>query len=334
VSALLEVKNLTKHFSISHGIFTRKKKIVRALDGISFTVAEGETLGIVGESGSGKSTAARAILRLIEPSSGEISFDGQDLMRLQGEALRKFRKNAQMIFQDPYASLNPRLTVGEMIEEPMKYHEPQPGPEGEGSPLDVFDAKARKERALSLLWEVGLHPAYYSRFPFQFSGGQRQRIGIARALSLRPRLIIADEPVSALDVSVQAQILNLFMDLQDAHRFAYIFIAHDLSVVKHISSRIAVMYLGEIVEMADKDELFKNPLHPYTQALISAIPFPDPSRKRNRIVLTGDIPSPIDVPPGCRFYSRCQQCQFICRDTKPEPVVQNGHTVVCHLFRK
>jgi peptide/nickel transport system ATP-binding protein/oligopeptide transport system ATP-binding protein len=319
VKALLEVKNLTKYFSISHGIFMGGKKILRAVDGVSFTVSEGETLGIVGESGSGKSTAARAILRLIEPSSGEIVFDGQDLMSFRGEALRKFRKNAQMIFQDPYASLNPRLTVGEMIEEPMKYH-------------DVPDASERKERVVSLLQEVGLHPGYYARFPFQFSGGQRQRIGIARALSLRPRLIIADEPVSALDVSVQAQILNLFMSLQDVHRFAYIFIAHDLSVVKHISSRIAVMYLGEIVELADKEELFKNPQHPYTQALISAIPFPDPSRERNRIVLSGDIPSPIDVPKGCRFYSRCRKSMYVCRDQKPEPVEQNGHTVVCHLL--
>jgi peptide/nickel transport system ATP-binding protein/oligopeptide transport system ATP-binding protein len=320
VKTLLEVKNLTKYFSISRRLFMGKKKILRALDGVSFIVGEGETLGIVGESGSGKSTAARTILRLIEPSSGEIVFDGQDLMKLRGETLRRFRKNAQMIFQDPYASLNPRLTVGEMIEEPMRYH-------------GVANASERKERVFSLLKEVGLHPGYYARFPFQFSGGQRQRIGIARALSLNPRLIIADEPVSALDVSVQAQILNLFMSLQDAHGFAYIFIAHDLSVVKHISSRIAVMYLGEIVELADKEELFKNPLHPYTQALISAIPFPDPSRERNRIVLSGDIPSPIDVPKGCRFYSRCRNCMYVCRDQKPEPVEQNGHTVVCHLFR-
>lgn len=316
---LLEVKNLTKYFSISHGLFMGRKKTLRALDGVSFTVGEGETLGIVGESGSGKSTAARTILRLIEPSSGEIVFDGQDLMGFRGEGLRKFRKNAQMIFQDPYASLNPRLTVGEMIEEPMKYH-------------GVPDPAERKERVFNLLKEVGLHPGYYARFPFQFSGGQRQRIGIARALSLSPRLIIADEPVSALDVSVQAQILNLFMSLQEAHGFAYIFIAHDLSVVKHISSRIAVMYLGEIVELADKEELFKNPRHPYTQALISAIPFPDPSRERNRIVLSGDIPSPIDVPRGCRFYSRCRNCMDLCRDQKPEPAEQNGHTVVCHLF--
>ncbi|AEF84642.1 oligopeptide transport ATP-binding protein AppF [Treponema primitia ZAS-2] len=319
MSPLLTVKNLTKHFPVSHRLFFAGKKRLRALDGISFEVAEGETLGIVGESGSGKSTAARTILRLIEPTGGEVIFDGQDIMKLQGETLRKFRKNAQMIFQDPYASLNPRLTIGEIIEEPMKYH-------------GFDDHTDRKEKVMSLLREVGLHPDYHARFPFQFSGGQRQRIGIARALSLQPRLIIADEPVSALDVSVQAQILNLFMDLQYVHKFTYIFIAHDLSVVKHISNRIAVMYLGEIVEIAEKHELFKNPLHPYTQALISAIPEPNPLKKRSRIILTGDIPSPIDVPKGCRFYSRCRFCTVLCRDERPKPFEKNGHKTLCHLY--
>ena len=319
MSPLLEVKQLTKYFPLGKGFFFTRKRYVRAVDRVSFAVQEGETLGIVGESGSGKSTMGRTILRLIEPSSGELIFNGQDMMALSGEALRKFRKNAQMIFQDPYASLNPRLTIGEMIEEPMKYHR-------------LYDTIGRKEKTLSLLQEVGLHPDYYARFPFQFSGGQRQRIGIARALSLNPKLIIADEPVSALDVSVQAQILNLFMELQDIHRFAYIFIAHDLSVVKYISSRIGVMYLGVIVELAGKRELFQNPLHPYTQALISAIPVPDPSRERKRHDLSGDIPSPIDLPQGCRFHTRCWECMDICKERSPQMTVRNGHQVACHLY--
>lgn len=316
---ILEVKNLKKYFTLKDSLFSRDKVQIKAVDDISFDLCEGETLGLVGESGSGKSTAGRSILRLIEPTQGEIIYRDQDITKLKGEALRRFRRNAQMIFQDPYASLNPRMSVGEAIVEPMLSH-------------GLLNPKKAKEKAIGILERVGLNPDYYYRFPHQFSGGQRQRIGIARALALDPEIIVADEPVSALDVSVQAQIINLFKDLQEEFGFTYVFIAHDLSVVKYLSTKVVVMYLGEIVEMAEKEELFKNPLHPYTQALISAIPEPDPTKREGRIILQGDIPSPSNPPKGCKFSNRCFKKMDICTKVHPELTDKNGHKVRCLLY--
>jgi oligopeptide/dipeptide ABC transporter ATP-binding protein len=302
-------------------LFSKGSTIIKAVDDVSFDLKGGETLGVVGESGSGKSTVGRSILRLIEPTAGEVNYKGENILSLKGESLRSFRKNAQMIFQDPYASLNPRMRVGDAIIEPILSH-------------NLMSRGDAIDKAVELLEKVGLDKDYFDRFPHQFSGGQRQRIGIARALGLEPEVIVADEPVSALDVSVQAQIINLFKDLQEEFGFAYLFIAHDLSVVKYLSDRIAVMYLGEIVELCKKEELFENPMHPYTKALISAIPKPDPRIKEKRIILKGDIPSHSNPPSGCKFSSRCYCVMDICKEKHPELIDYNGHKVRCHLFSK
>ena len=317
---LLEVKDLVKHFPIRQGIiFSKQVGAVQAVDGISFDVNKGETLGLVGESGCGKTTAGRCILRLIEPTSGEVKFDGKDVPSLPKDELRELRKEMQIIFQDPYGSLNPRMTVGDIIGEPLHIHK-------------IAKGAAKETRVREILETVGLSAFHARRFPHEFSGGQRQRIGIARALAVDPRLIICDEPVSALDVSIQAQVINLLQDLQEEFGLTYLFIAHDLSVVKHISDRVAVMYLGKIVELTGKAELYRNPKHPYTQALLSAIPEADPTIKKERILLKGDVPSPINPPSGCRFHTRCPKAMDICKTQDPEFVdTGDGHFVACHL---
>jgi oligopeptide transport system ATP-binding protein len=317
---LLEVRNLVKHFPIRQGIiFTKQVGAVQAVDDISFAVKKGETLGLVGESGCGKTTTGRVILRLIEPTSGAVIFDGKNVPALPKDELRELRKDMQIIFQDPYGSLNPRMTVGDIIGEPLHIHKLARGPE-------------REKRVRELLEVVGLSAFHARRFPHEFSGGQRQRIGIARALAVRPKLIICDEPVSALDVSIQAQVINLLQDLQSEFDLTYVFIAHDLSVVKHISDRVAVMYLGKIVELTGKHELYHNPKHPYTQALLSAIPEADPTIKKERILLKGDVPSPINPPKGCRFHTRCPKVMDICKTEEPKFVDSgDGHFVACHL---
>lgn len=318
---LLKVQDLKTYFPIGKGFFTRGKGFIKAVDGVSFNINRGETLGIVGESGCGKSTTGRSILRLIEPTSGSVIFKGKDITKLNSKELRQIRSDMQIVFQDPYASLNPRMTVGSILMEALETH--QIG----------ANIKERRERVGELLSIVGLSPNHANRYPHEFSGGQRQRIGIARAIALNPSLIIADEPVSALDVSVQAQILNLFQDLQKDLGLTYIFIAHDLSVVKHISDRIGVMYLGRVVELADKKELFREPLHPYTQALMSAVPVPDPDVKKERIILTGDVPSPADPPQGCSFHPRCRFAMDVCKHIRPSEIeVKPGHFVNCHLY--
>ena len=321
---LLEVKDLVMHFPLTKGIiFQRQVGAVQAVDGVSFTVKKGETLGMVGESGCGKSTTGRALLQLYKPTSGQVNFHGQDLTKLGSGEMRKMRRHLQMIFQDPYASLNPRMTVGNIIAEPMQIH-------------NLVPKNERNERVQELLETVGLNPYFANRYPHEFSGGQRQRIGVARALAANPEFIVADEPVSALDVSIQAQIVNLMEDLQEKFNLTYLFIAHDLSVVRHICDRVAVMYLGKIVELATRDEIYDNPLHPYTKALLSAVPIPDPviEKKRERVILTGDVPSPINPPSGCHFHTRCQYfikgtCDVI------EPPFEDkgdGHLVACHLY--
>ncbi len=320
---LLEVDDLYMHFPLTQGIlFQRKVGAVQAVDGLSFNVYKGETLGLVGESGCGKSTTGRAILQLYKPTAGSVRFDGRDLTKLDGGEMRKMRRHLQMIFQDPYASLNPRMTVGSIISEPMQIH-------------NLVPKNKRNERVQELLQTVGLNPYFANRYPHEFSGGQRQRIGVARALAADPDFIVADEPVSALDVSIQAQIINLLEDLQAQFGLTYLFIAHDLSVVRHISDRVAVMYLGKMAELADRTSIYDDPLHPYTKALLSAVPVPDPiiEKKRERIILTGDVPSPINPPSGCHFHTRCPYAMDVCRQVEPKFVDQGGgHYVACHLY--
>ncbi|MBN1193153.1 MAG: dipeptide ABC transporter ATP-binding protein [Coriobacteriia bacterium] len=322
---LLRVENLVKYFAVEQGVIASKlSKKVHAVDGVSLSVNAGETLGLVGESGCGKSTTGRCIIRLLEPTSGSIVFDGMDVRALRGKALQGFRREVQFIFQDPYASLNPRMTIGEIVTEPLAVH--SVGTKGE-----------RRTRAKELLEVVGLNPEHINRYPHEFSGGQRQRIGVARALALSPKLIICDEPVSALDVSIQAQVINLLDELQEQFGLTYVFIAHDLSVVRHISDRVAVMYLGTIVEAGDWKGLYDQPYHPYTQSLLSAVPVPDPEkqRSRQRIILQGDVPSPIDPPTGCRFHTRCPVAQFPkCSEEVPElREVAPGHQAACHFAK-
>jgi oligopeptide transport system ATP-binding protein len=316
---LLAVKHLKKHFPIKGGVFSKTIGYVYAVDDINFTLEQGETLGLVGESGCGKSTTGRTILRLIEPTEGAIYFEGQDITNLDKGAMRALRREMQIIFQDPYASLNPRMTVGSIIGEPLEIHKIAKGSE-------------KEERVASLLQKVGLRAEDMRKYPHEFSGGQRQRIGIARALALNPKLIVCDEPVSALDVSIQAQVINLLEDLQAEFGLSYLFIAHNLNVVEHISNRVAVMYLGQIVELASDQELYKNPQHPYTEALLSAVPIPDPTVKKKRIILEGDVPSPINPPTGCHFHTRCMYKEKICEEVEPEfKDIGGGHWVACHF---
>ena len=316
---LLEVKNIKKWFPAKKSAFSREKVYIKAVDGVSFTLNEGETLGVVGESGCGKSTMGRTVLRLLEPTEGQVLFEGKDYTALKDAELRKSRTDLQIIFQDPYASLDPRMTIGDIIAEPLDIQLKLP-------------AKERMERVLKTMERVGLNTRYVNRYPHEFSGGQRQRIGIARAIVLEPKLMVCDEPVSALDVSIQAQVLNLLMDLQKEMRMAYIFISHDLSVIKHISDRVAVMYLGHMVEIADKADLYDHPMHPYTVALLSAIPVPDRKHKKEKIVLEGDLPSPANPPSGCIFHTRCYKAKDICKTQIPElKDCGNGHCCACHF---
>ena len=317
--AVLEVRDLVKHFDVTRGLLRRVVARVRAVDGVSFDIAAGETLCLVGESGCGKSTVAKLILRLIEPTAGRVALDGVDVTKLDEAGMRAHRRHVQMVFQDPYASLNPRLRAGTIVTEPLENYEAMANSE-------------REDRAAKLLTRVGLRADAMHRFPFEFSGGQRQRLGIARALALNPGLIVADEPVSALDVSVQAQVLNLLMDLQEEYGLAYLFVSHDLGVVEHIGHRIAVMYLGRIVELAGRDELFASPQHPYSEALIAAAPIPDPRAKRDRRTIEGEVPSPMNPPSGCHFHTRCPYAVSRCREESPAlREISPGRLVACHL---
>lgn len=320
---LLEVKNLKVHFPVKHGLFSRVKAFVKAVDDVSFAIQPGETLGLVGESGCGKTTLGRAIVKLVEPTAGSILFEGEDIAQLSGSELRARRRKFQMIFQDPYGSLNPRMTVGQIIGEAIDIHQL------------AESTSARQKRIVELLRAVGLDPTHSQRYPHEFSGGQRQRIGIARALAVEPKLIVCDEPVSALDVSVQAQIINLLQDLQQKMGIAYLFIAHDLAVVEHISQRVMVMYLGKVVELAEAKAIIRTPKHPYTQALISAVPVVDPDSKRKRIVLPGDVPSPINPPSGCPFHPRCPIAQMPRCQVEIPPLreVTPGHWASCHFAK-
>jgi oligopeptide/dipeptide ABC transporter ATP-binding protein len=317
--ALLEVRNLKKYFPVKKGVFSRTIGEVRAVDGVSFTLERGETLGLVGESGCGKTTVGRSILRLVEPTAGEVIFKGQDMLQLDREALRRARASLQIIFQDPFSSLDPRMSINQIIAEPIRNH-------------TTLSKGEVRDRVAYLMERVGLHPEQMNRYPHEFSGGQRQRIGIARALALNPLAIVCDEPVSALDVSIQAQVVNLLAQLQEEMNLSYIFIAHDLSVVEHISDRVAVMYLGCIVELANDRELYQNAQHPYTQALLSAVPVPDPEIHRPKVILEGDVPSPLDPPSGCRFHTRCPERKEICsRDRPLFRDLGQGHWVACHF---
>jgi oligopeptide transport system ATP-binding protein len=320
-NVLLRVEGLTMHFPIMRGVVRRQVGAIKAVDGVSFDVLRGETFGLVGESGCGKSTTGRTILQLYRPTAGSVTYDEMDLTLLKGEELRRLRPRMQMIFQDPFASLNPRMTVGGIVAEPLVVH-------------TSMSRAERDERVRELLELVGLNPKFDRRYPHEFSGGQRQRIGVARALALNPEFIICDEPISALDVSVQAQVVNLLEDLQEKFGLTYLFIAHDLSMVRHISTRVAVMYLGKLMELAPRDEVYENPLHPYTQALLSAVPVPDPAveAERKRIILEGDVPSPASPPPGCVFNTRCPLAEDICRQKIPDyREIVPGHYVACHL---
>jgi oligopeptide transport system ATP-binding protein len=317
--SLLEIRGLKKYFPVGGGLFSRRKGEVRAVDGVDLAVEEGETLGLVGESGCGKSTLGRTLLRLIEPTEGEINFNGKNLLKLSPRELRDMRREMQIIFQDPYASLNPRMRVGQIVGEGLEIHKLAAG-------------RKKRDRVMELLNQVGLREEHYDRYPHEFSGGQRQRIGIARALAVNPKFIVADEPVSSLDVSIQAQIINLLQELQEKMHLTYFFISHDLRVVEHISHRVAIMYLGKIVEIAPSDKIYQAAKHPYTRALLSAVPLPDPERKKERIVLEGDVPSPVNPPSGCSFHPRCAYREDVCDKVEPELQFSDGHGVSCHVF--
>jgi oligopeptide/dipeptide ABC transporter ATP-binding protein len=318
--SLLEIRDLKKHFPVGDGFLSRNKGSVKAVDGVTLSVNEGETLGLVGESGCGKSTLGRAILRLIEPTSGEVVFEGKNLLALSGRELREMRRQMQIIFQDPYASLNPRMRVGDIVGEGLEIHK-------------LAKGKAKRDRVMELLHQVGLRDDHYPRYPHEFSGGQRQRIGIARALAVNPKFIVCDEPVSSLDVSIQAQIINLLQELQEKMHLTYLFISHDLRVVEHISHRVAIMYLGKVVEIASSETIYRDAKHPYTRALLSAVPIPDTKQKKERIVLEGDVPSPVNPPSGCAFHPRCSYREALCSQAEPSlDFDAGGHGVACHVF--
>jgi oligopeptide transport system ATP-binding protein len=318
--SLLEIRNLKKHFPVGQALFSRNKDVVKAVDGVNLSVEEGETLGLVGESGCGKSTLGRAILRLIEPTSGEVFFEGKNLLAMSQRELRDMRRQMQIIFQDPYASLNPRMRVGDIVGEGLEIHK-------------LAKGKAKRDRVIELLRQVGLREDHYGRYPHEFSGGQRQRIGIARALGVSPKFIVCDEPVSSLDVSIQAQIINLLQELQEKMHLTYLFISHDLRVVEHISHRVAIMYLGKVVEIAQGETIYRDAKHPYTRALLSSVPMPDMDRKKERVLLQGDVPSPVNPPPGCAFHPRCAYREAICDQMEPPlDFAADFHGVACHVF--
>jgi oligopeptide transport system ATP-binding protein len=318
--SLLEIRNLKKHFPVGQALFSRNKSVVKAVDGVNLTVEEGETLGLVGESGCGKSTLGRAILRLIEPTSGEVYFEGKNLLGMSQRELREMRRQMQIIFQDPYASLNPRMRVGDIVGEGLEIHK-------------IAKGRAKRDRVIELLRQVGLREDHYGRYPHEFSGGQRQRIGIARALGVSPKFIVCDEPVSSLDVSIQAQIINLLQELQEKMHLTYLFISHDLRVVEHISHRVAIMYLGKVVEIAQSDTIYRDAKHPYTRALLSSVPIPDMDRKKERVLLQGDVPSPVNPPSGCAFHPRCAYRETICDQVEPPlDFDADSHGVACHVF--